>query len=480
MTATRIPCLGALCAEGFSSRDPLTVALDGGRIASMERGAAPSALLAMPALVNAHDHARPLRASSFGAAGKPLELWLSYLSLLPPVDPYLAAAASLGRSALGGAGTVMVHHTRFRSFAAVPEEAAATARAARDIGLRIGFAVALRDRNPLVYGSADPVLAALPPKARAEIAGRISTPAPDVASQIRLVDEVDAALGEGIRAQYGPTGPQWCSDALLVAVAEASALTGRRVHMHLLESRYQREWADRQEKPGGLVRWLSEIGLLSPRLTLAHCTYARPDELALIAESGATIAVNTSSNLQIRSGIAPVAAMLRAGCRVALGLDGLGLDEDDDALREMRLAHLLHRGWGFEEAIGDADILAMAVRNGRPAVLGEGEGGRLAPGEPADLLLLDMDRLDEDKLPIAPEPGGLLLARGTKRHIAEVIVGGRTIARDGRLTGIDFEAATQELLAVARHAMVSSRELAAALPHLEAAMARHFHPPGCC
>ncbi|WP_279480100.1 amidohydrolase family protein [Aureimonas sp. SK2] len=473
-------CLGALCTDGFGSRDPLALILEGGRIASMERSAAPSALLAMPALVNAHDHARPLRASSFGAAGKPLELWLAYLSLLPPIDPYLAAAASLGRSALGGAATVMVHHTRFRSFASVSEEAAATARAARDIGVRIGVAVALRDRNPLVYGPSDPILAALPPGPRAEIAGRVSTPAPDVPTQIRLVDEVDAALGEGIRAQYGPTGPQWCSDELLIAVAEASALTGRRVHMHLLESRYQREWADHQEKSGGLVRWLADIGLLSPRLTLAHCTYARPDELELIAMSGATIAVNTSSNLQIRSGIAPVAAMVRAGCRVALGLDGLGLDEDDDALREMRLAHLLHRGWGFEETLGDAEILAMAVRNGRPAVLGEEGGGRLAEGEPADLLLLDMDRLDEDRLPIAPEPGGLLLARGTRHHIAEVIVGGRSIALNGRLTGIDHGAVTRELLAAVRHGMGSSRDLAAALPHLEAAMARHFHPPGCC
>lgn len=480
MTTTSIPCLGALCAEGFGSRDPVTLTLADGRIASVAPGTAADPTLAMPVLVNAHDHARPVRASSFGAAGKPLELWLSTLALLPPIDPYLAAAASLGRSALGGAGVVMVHHTRFRSFAAVPDEAAATARAARDVGVRIGFAVAMRDRNPLVYGPSDAVLNALPDDARAEIAARVSAPAPDVPAQIRLVDEVDAALGEGVRAQYGPTGPQWCSDELLVAVAEASGLTGRRVHMHLLETRYQREWADRQDKPVGLVRWLADIGLLSPRLTLAHCTYARPDELELIAQSGATIAVNTSSNLQIRSGIAPLAAMHRAGCRVALGLDGLGLDEDDDALREMRLAHLLHRGCGFSHEFGDADILAMATRNGRPAVLGEEEGGRIASGEPADLLLLDMDRLDEDRLPITPEPGGLLLARGTRHHIAEVIVGGRSIAKGGRLAGIDHEALTRELLAEVRHGMGGSGRLAAALPHLEAAMRDHFHGPACC
>ena len=84
-----------------------------------------------------------------------------------------------------------------------------------------------------------------------------------------------------------------------------------------LETRYQRAWAD-TEFPDGIVSYLDAIGLLSPRLTLAHCTWARPDELELIAERGATISVNTSSNLGIRSGIAPLAEMVRRGCRVAL------------------------------------------------------------------------------------------------------------------------------------------------------------------
>ena len=61
-----------------------------------------------------------------------------------------------------------------------------------------------------------------------------------------------------------------------------------------------------------------------------------------------TISVNTISNLGIRSGVAPLAEMERSGCRVALGIDGLALDEDDDSLREMRLTHLLHGGNGFQ------------------------------------------------------------------------------------------------------------------------------------
>ncbi len=67
--------------------------------------------------------------------------------------------------------------------------------------------------------------------------------------------------------QYGPNGVQWCSDALLEAVADASQHTGRRVHMHLLETRYHRAWMD-AEYPGGLVKYLDSIGLLSPPLSL--------------------------------------------------------------------------------------------------------------------------------------------------------------------------------------------------------------------
>ena len=97
-----------------------------------------------------------------------------------------------------------------------------------------------------------------------------------------------------------------------------------------------------------MVKHLDAIGLLSPRLTLAHCVWARPDELELLAERGVTIAVNTSSNLHLRSGIAPVARMIEAGCRIALGIDGSALDDDDDALRELRLWHLLHVGKGLQ------------------------------------------------------------------------------------------------------------------------------------
>ena len=178
----------------------------------------------------------------------------------------------------------------------------------------------------------------------------------------------EGGYGDHVTVQYGPTAVQWCSTPLLEAIARASADTGRPVHMHLLETRYQRALGRPAASAAASCASSTSIGLLSPRLTLAHCAWARPEELALIAERGATIAVNTSSNLGLKSGIAPVAEMLKQGCRVAMGLDGMAFDEDDDALREMRLAYALHRGWGFDTTMTRAQLWGFAARHGPRSV----------------------------------------------------------------------------------------------------------------
>ena len=262
----------------------MSCALKGVSISAVEPAARSDALFALPALANAHDHARATRSSSFGTAGKPLEIWLHWLAMLPAVDPYLATAVSLSRSALGGAGSVMVHYTRAQGLTDYVTEAKEVARAAADVGVRVGFAPALRDRNPLVYGPSEPILAALPEEARAEIQRRFIRPPLPVGEQLALVEAVAASCqSQAFDVQYGPAAVQWCSGELLEGIAQASASSGRRIHMHLLETRYQRAWADRNF-PDGIVEYLDSIGFLSERLTLAHCTWARPDELELLAE----------------------------------------------------------------------------------------------------------------------------------------------------------------------------------------------------
>ena len=460
---------------------PLSLTIEDDRITKIKKITNKTEdLIILPALVNAHDHARPLRSSSVGGFGKPLEAWLHRLALMAPVDPYLATLAPLARAALGGQGAVMIHHVRPIGLTDYVTEVVQMARAARDVGVRVAFGVGMRDRNPLVYGPHDQVLACLDAPARAEIESRfLSQPMIPIKEQLARVDAVAEAVGGPLfDVQYAPNGPQWCSDEFWEAIAEASALTGRRITTHLYETRYQREWADKTYPQGLLRRW-KEIGLLSPRLTLAHCVWAQPEELELIAEAGCTIVTNASSNLALRSGIAPVAEMLKRGCKVAMGIDGQAFDEDDDALREIRLLWSLHAGWGFDRALQPSDILRMALEAGR-IVVGAGEGGRLAEGQPADLLIIDRRALDEDEL-MPVDPIELLFARASRSHLREMIVAGRKILHQGKVIGVDLDAAQRELRMAYRLAMPSRVGFLNAWPGFQAAICAHYQNRlGCC
>ena len=437
--------------------------------------------LVLPALANAHDHARVARNSAMAGFDKPLETWLFRLALIPAADPWLCSAVSFGRSALGGVGALMVHYTRIQGLSDYLTEAGQVIKALRDVGLRGAFAVQCRDRNPIVYGPHDAVLASLSPPARAALERRYLKPALPPQEQVALVEAVAAAHeGGDVAVQYGPSAVQWCSDALLRLIAERSAATGRRVHMHMLETRYQRAWADR-EHPQGIIRYLDDIGLLSPRLSLAHCVWCRPDEYELIAKRGATIVVNMSSNLGIRSGRPPIGTMLAAGCRVAMGMDGLALDEDEDALRELRLDYALSKGTGWDEDTGmtPAAALALATVNGRFALDGSA-GGRIAAGGDADLLALDLDALSDDLVEPDVPALDLLLARARKAHLRELIVRGRDVVRDGRLATLDLPALETELLARLRRDLPSTADLRAAMPQIERVFAAELRTHGGC
>ncbi|MGO9758240.1 MAG: amidohydrolase, partial [Roseiarcus sp.] len=93
--STRLAGVTLLAAEDETTPGAVDIVIEEGLIAAIEpsTAAARPRLLAMPALINAHDHARPLSPTSFGGAGKPLETWLLRLGAMPAIDPYLGAVA---------------------------------------------------------------------------------------------------------------------------------------------------------------------------------------------------------------------------------------------------------------------------------------------------------------------------------------------------------------------------------------------------
>lgn len=409
--------------------------------------------LVLPALANAHDHGRGISTLAFGAADQALETWLPALSLQPFIDPALLATLAMCGVARSGVASVVHCHNTQRIDDLV-DECVGVAAAARAVGVRIAVAVPLADQYRLGYGPDDAVLGHVDPVARPLVAQGWGRPPAPWRDQLAAVDEVAArSAAEGdplVRVQYCPIGPQWCSPDMLAGVAEASARTGRRVHMHLCETRYQREWAD-AALAGGLLPYLDALGLLNERLTVAHAVWLDDADLELLAERGVVVSVNSGSNLRLRSGRARLARMIQLGVRVATGLDGMSMDDDDDVLRELQLTHLLHAGTGLDVEVTATQVLRNATTTGPVAVSGDGAWGSVVPGAPADLAVVDLDGIAGDVVPTAMDTvddlAALVLARARARHVTDLVVAGRHVVAGGRVLGVDEGAVRAEVTA---------------------------------
>jgi cytosine/adenosine deaminase-related metal-dependent hydrolase len=146
----------------------------------------------------------------------------------------------------------------------------------------------------------------------------------------------------------------------------------------------------------------------------------------------------------------------------------------------MRLAYVVHKAAGFDIRMRREDLLRIAFENGRFAVTGATDGGRIAPGAPADLLVLDWGKLAAELVEPEVPPLELMLAKARQEHIKQLFVAGREIVRDGALTGVDLPALEAELLVALRKAAATTADVRDAMPELRAALASHYSGPLYC
>ena len=171
----------------------------------------------------------------------------------------------------------------------------------------------------------------------------------------------------------------------------------------------------------------------------------RPDELELFAERGVVVSLNTSSNLRLGSGIAPAREMIEKGVQVAIGLDGLALDDDDDAFREMRLTDVIHRGPGFVDGLRRDALFGASMAIAPKAVTGADHFGTLAAGMAADIVTIDYGAMTADTIEGLMDASELVVARGTTRFVRSLVVAGRKVFDDGRVLGVDLPSLAQEV-----------------------------------
>src|SRR5207248_10355111 len=153
------------------------------------------------------------------------------------------------------------------------------------------------------------------------------------------------------------------------------------------------------------VQYLADLGLLGPQLTIGHGVWLTDADIDLVASTGTMVCHNASSNLRLRSGVAPLNPLLARGVRVALGLDEAGINDDRDMLQEMRLVLRAHRVPGIGDEVPTmAQVFRMASIGGARTT-GFGELiGTIAEGKAADLSLIDWKQISypylDDEMPM--------------------------------------------------------------------------------
>jgi cytosine/adenosine deaminase-related metal-dependent hydrolase len=192
---------------------------------------------------------------------------------------------------------------------------------------------------------------------------------------------------------------------------------------------------ERVQKRQG-IQALAKAGLLGPDLVLVHVTNHSPQDLKLLAETKTPVSLSPYTELRTGFGITPVGSFLRAGVPVSLSVDTTILCGNADMFAIMKAMQNLENGLQKSEfGISPQRVLEMATIGGARA-LGLGDHiGSLTPGKRADLLLVRTN--DVNMLPFTI-PTNMIVQSAQPSNIEAVVVDGRFLKRDGRLTTIDL------------------------------------------
>jgi len=427
----------------------------------------------LPGFVNAHHHVG-LTPLQLGSPDMPLELWWITRMVCRSVNPYLDSLYGGFDMVASGITTVQhLHGWVPGTLNDVQGAAAEVIRAYRDIGMRASYCYAVREQNRLVYQDDAAFVASLPPALRGPMQAWFDRFRLSLDDMMALFEQLHADHAGSRRTcvQLAPANLHWCSDVALGRLSDASRKHGVKLHMHLLETAYQKEYA-RRRTGGSAVDHLERFGLLGPHMTLGHGTWLNEAEIDRLAATGTCVCHNCSSNFRLRSGLAPLNRFEAAGVTTAIGLDEAGINDDRDMLQEMRLVLRAHRVPGMADDVPTTpQVLRMATAGGAATTGFAGQIGRLEVGMAADLVLLDWDAISHPYLD--PQTGLLdaVVQRGRRRDVRTVMCDGEVIYDEGRFTKIDQPGAMRqlhdELQSALSHDEMERRGLSKALlPHV--------------
>jgi 5-methylthioadenosine/S-adenosylhomocysteine deaminase len=223
------------------------------------------------------------------------------------------------------------------------------------------------------------------------------------------------------------------SKAILEMCAKVALENDLLIHMHLSETNKDIYACRRYKKRP--VPFLKEIGLLNARIIMAHGIKVTEDEMDILAEHDAAIAICTESNLKLVNGFAPISKYLQHKVRLCFGTDGVASNNNLDLLSELDFTAKLHKTLTKDPTFLPAEqMLHMATVEAAKALHKDKDIGSLEPGKKADLVILDCSGVEAQ--PLYNPYSQVIYALGG-RAVRDVIIHGEVVLRDKKLTRLD-------------------------------------------
>ncbi len=222
----------------------------------------------------------------------PLELWFITRMVIRNVDLYLDTLYSAFE--MIGSGITTVQHIQGWMPGTLPDvekRANETIRAYEDVGMRVSYCYAVRDQNGSSIRPTRNSCAACPRSCRGRCRRWFDR------FKMGLDDAMDMFKSfhsqhhnkRRVKIQLAPANLHWCSDTALNKLSEASAQYNVPMHMHLLETAYQKEYAWRRGNCTAL-EYIDRFGMVNERLTLGHGVWLNEKDIDRLAEARAASA----------------------------------------------------------------------------------------------------------------------------------------------------------------------------------------------
>ncbi|MFS8049912.1 amidohydrolase family protein [Rhizobium sp. BR 314] len=400
--------------------------------------------LVMPGLINAHTHS----SETFFRGryeGMPLEIWLLYAYPLLMNDPigkrllYLRSLLLAMESLRNGVTTLCDDF--FDPPAHDLDRLGTVFRAYEDAGIRANVSSAAMNIHTL---DALPFAREVMP---AELQNLLDFGPPMTADA--YVDfcksAFDSLHGRAGRVNFmiAPSAPQRCTPDLMMACMELAVAKRVPFHTHVLETRTQ-AITGHELHGKSLIAYMKDLGLLRRNTTIAHSVWVSDDDMSLMGDAGVSVAHNAISNQKLGAGIAPVRRLLDLGVTLGLGTDGVSSNDTARIFDVMRVAGLIHSvsGPDYEKWVTADEVLRMATIDGAKTAMLEHVTGSLEVGKSADLVILNLR-----SYPFMPfnDAAKHLVYSENGSSIEKVMVAGRIVMEEGRLTTVDEAAVFAEL-----------------------------------